>query len=116
MPARWGEPVPFRESSAPVAAVSSVANLDGSAARTATAATATEVGAAEGPLAVELLAAARELASAEQYEAALALLEPLAARGIAPAVAVARAGLLRDLGRRGEALVALRTLVAAVGA
>lgn len=64
---------------------------------------------------VELLASAQELAGREQYEAALALLEPLAERGAAPTVAAARVGLLRDLGRRSEALAALRELVADVG-
>lgn len=97
--ARWGE-----ATKAPAAATAA-------APAPTTAAPETEL----APLVVDLLATAQELTASEQYEAALALLEPVADSGIANPVTAARIGLLRDLGRRAEALSLLRTLVHEVG-
>lgn len=61
------------------------------------------------------LALAELLAAQERHVEAVAAVDVARRRSDAPALLVARAGLLRDLGQRHEAVAALRALVAAQG-
>lgn len=64
------------------------------------------------PAALEL---ADLLGALERHREALAVVETALTRGEVPALQVCRAGLLRDLGRRGEAAAALQALLRAHG-
>lgn len=74
-----------------------------------------DLGAADDVVDATLAIAAR-LTAEERHLEALAALEAALAQSGAPALAVAKAGVLRDLGRRHLALQCLRDLVSAYGA